>query len=76
MSQKSGFGEPVPISGSNVRHASYDAAIRVIAVTFRRTGETYHYYNVPENVWEHWQATRDGAFFEAHIRGKYAYRKA
>ncbi len=53
----------------------YDAELRQLAVTFI-TGRVYVYFDVPLDVadaFEH--ASSKGAYFNRHIRDRYAFRE-
>ena len=54
----------------------YDSRNNVLIVVFRDSGAEYHYYDVPEDVWESfYDSTSLGRYFNANIKGNYAYKK-
>lgn len=54
----------------------YDSRNNVLIVVFRDSGAEYHYYDVPEDVWESfYDSTSLGRYFNANIKGNYAYQK-
>lgn len=54
----------------------YDSRNNVLIVVFRESGAEYHYFGVPEDVWESfYDSTSLGRYFNSHIKGNYAYRK-
>lgn len=55
----------------------YDDKYRRLRATFRETGKTYVYENVPRAVYDALLAAPSaGAFFNASIRECYGYREA
>lgn len=54
----------------------YDARNNVLIVVFRESGAEYHYYDVPEDVWESFYDSASlGKYFNQEIKGKYEYEK-
>lgn len=54
----------------------YDARNQVLIVVFRDSGAEYHYYDVPEDVWESFYDSASlGRYFNANIKGYYEYEK-
>lgn len=54
----------------------YDAGNQVLMVVFRESGVEYHYYGVPEDVWEEfYDSTSLGRYFNAEIKGNYEYAR-
>lgn len=50
----------------------YDYAEERLAVTFRDSGKTYIYHDVPESVWDDlYSAKSRGGFYNSDIKGKY-----
>ena len=65
----------VPVVSSNVSAIGYDRDRNVLAVRFHG-GATYHYRNVPENVYQNMiEAESVGRFLAHQIKGKYEYEK-
>ena len=65
------------ISSSLATKIGYDSRHEVLAVTFRDSGITYYYYDVPESVWKG-ISTADsvGSYFNQYIKDSYDYKKA
>lgn len=54
----------------------YDARNHVLIVVFRESGAEYHYFDVPEDVWESFYDSASlGRYFNREIKGKYEYEK-
>lgn len=54
----------------------YDSRNKVLIVVFRDSGAEYHYYDVPEDVWESFYDSASlGKYFNANIKGYYEYEK-
>lgn len=54
----------------------YDAQERVLIVVFRDSGAEYHYFDVPEEVWESFYDSASlGRYFNREIKGNYQYAK-
>lgn len=54
----------------------YDSRNNVLIVVFRDSGAEYHYYDVPEDVWESFYDSASlGKYFNANIKGYYEYEK-
>lgn len=54
----------------------YDSRNNVLIVVFRDSGAEYHYFGVPEDVWESFYDSASlGRYFNANIKGNYAYQK-
>lgn len=54
----------------------YDSRNQVLIVVFRESGAEYHYFDVPEDVWESfYDSTSLGRYFNANIKGNYEYEK-
>ena len=54
----------------------YDSRNNVLIVVFRDSGAEYHYYDVPEDVWESFYDIASlGKYFNANIKGYYEYEK-
>lgn len=60
---------------SNIALLKYDADTWTLEVTFHG-GSTYHYYDVPEDIWNGIKnAESQGVFLNAEIKGHYRYSK-
>lgn len=54
----------------------YDSRNNMLIVVFRDSGAEYHYFDVPEDVWESFYDSASlGRYFNSYIKGNYAYRK-
>lgn len=54
----------------------YDSRNQVLIVVFRESGAEYHYFDVPEDVWESFYDSASlGRYFNANIKGYYEYEK-
>ncbi len=50
----------------------YDYSAERLAVTFRDSGKTYIYHDVPESVWDDlYSADSRGGFYNSDIKGQY-----
>ncbi len=64
-----------PCDSSQVSAFGYDPATQTLGVQFK-AGGTYHYYGVPQAVFDAMVVTESiGKFFGQHLRGKYAYER-
>jgi len=67
--------ERQPVSSSNIRSIGYDPAALVLEVEFLNAS-IYQYFEVPESVHRAFMSAHShGSFLQAHIRGKYRYRR-
>lgn len=63
--------EMTPVSSSNVSGFGYDSSNKTLAVQFS-SGSTYHYSNVPEEVYVAFrEADSKGSFFAREVRAKF-----
>lgn len=54
----------------------YDSRNSVLILVFQESGAEYHYYDVPEDVWESFYDSASlGRYFNANIKGYYEYEK-
>lgn len=61
---------------SSIARYAYDVSTQILTVEFIR-GETYNYFDVPENVYEEMKtATSKGKFISDRIKGYYRYARA
>ena len=61
-------------SASLTTRIGYDGENKVLAVTFRDSGETYYYLNVPESVWKDFRSAASiSRYFEGYIRDRYKF---
>lgn len=62
------------IDSKNVRRIKYYDVTSILEVQFLN-GKIYHYFNVPEMVFESaMTAMSIGQFLQAHIKGHYTYQ--
>ena len=65
----------VPVTSSNISEIGYDARSRTLEVLFRNGG-LYQYFDVPPQ--EHgglMNASSQGQYLNAHIKGRYRYSR-
>ena len=63
------------IDSSAVKRLLYDEQTQTVRVTFP-SGHSYEYYNVPVDVVHYWAfAASLGKFFNANIKGRYAFAR-
>jgi hypothetical protein len=61
---------------SNIARFGYDEASQALAVEFRKGG-VYHYFDVPEGVFEQMKAAASkGQYLAQNIKGVYRYARA
>lgn len=64
-----------PVSSSSLRSVGYDVADRILEVEFQ-DGGIYHYFDVPARVYRELMAAESkGSYFQASVKGRYAYRQ-
>ena len=64
------------VQSSALEQVSYDERRHTLCATFRETGRTYIYEEVPQELYDSLLfADSLGAFFNTHIRGHFAYRE-
>lgn len=55
-----------------IRQAEYDANSRTLSIWFTQSGGPYHYYNVPQHIYDGLlRASSKGTYFNDHIRDQY-----
>lgn len=65
----------VQVDSEAMREILYDAGARILRIRFA-DGEWYRYYDVPSSEHERLLAAEShGRYFQAHIRGRYRYRR-
>jgi hypothetical protein len=63
------------VPSTAIRSFSYDPDRKELYVTFT-SGGSYTYFNVPQNVYDDWQAAfSKGTYFRNHILGRYDYAR-
>lgn len=64
------------VQSSAVEQVSYDEAAHTLCATFRETGRTYIYQEVPQELYDGLIfADSLGAYFNAHIRDRFPFRE-
>lgn len=64
-----------PVNSSNIAAIGYDPETQTLAIEFR-SGGTYEYYDVPEQVFQGLRsAASHGQYFQNNIRGRYRYAR-
>jgi hypothetical protein len=64
------------VQSSALEQVSYDEASHTLCATFRETGRTYIYEEVPQDIYDGLLfADSLGAFFNSHIRDHFPYRE-
>lgn len=62
----------VSVISSVIKNVDYDGLTRILEISFY-TGRTYHYHNVPKNIYKSLvSAYSVGSFYNEHIKGVYA----
>ena len=64
------------VQSSALEQVSYDPDAHTLIATFRNSGRTYVYDDVPEEVYDSLLFSDSlGAYFNAHIRDHFPYRE-
>ena len=62
-------------SSSSIAKLGYNASKSTLEVAFHNGG-LYHYFDVPQNIWEAFKSAESkGGFFSENIRGQFRYTK-
>ena len=65
----------VEIRSSNLRSAKYNTETKILEITFNN-GNIYEYYEFPQEQFVKFRMTESqGKFLNAHINGKYKYKR-
>jgi hypothetical protein len=65
------------LQSAALKSVSYDEAQHVLIATFRDSGRTYVYEDVPQELYDALLfADSIGAFFNAHIRDNFAFHES
>jgi hypothetical protein len=65
------------LQSTALKSVSYDEAHHALRATFRESGRTYVYEDVPQEVYDALLfADSIGAFFNAHIRDQFPFHEA
>jgi lysyl-tRNA synthetase, class II len=66
---------PTPES-SQIEAIGYAPAYHTLAVQFKSSGAVYHYFAVPIEIWDGFQAAESkGKYFGKVIKGYYEYQR-
>jgi hypothetical protein len=64
------------VQSSALEQVSYDARAHTLCATFRETGRTYVYQEVPQELYDGLIfADSLGAYFNSHIRDRFPFRE-
>ena len=62
------------VESSNLAAVGYSRKHGVLDVTFKSSGDTYRYFNVPRKIYDRlMRATSKGIFYNTYIRGNKDY---
>jgi len=50
----------------------YDRETLTLEITFRKNGEVWHYYGVPESVYHEMMRGSIGKYFQANVKNQYS----
>lgn len=65
------------LQSAALHSVSYDAARRILTATFRESGRTYLYEDVPQELYDRLLFAQSiGAFFNHHFRDRFRFREA
>jgi hypothetical protein len=72
--------ERQPVESSNLASVGYDSNSEILEVEFRKSGDVYRYFNVPDIEHErligaHGLGSTIGKYFSANIKNAFAYEK-
>ena len=64
------------VTSSNIHSVGYDPATLTLEIQFRKTGDVYQYFDVPEHIHRGlMDADSHGKYFHRYIRGSFLYDK-
>ena len=70
------WGPPHRVESSTIDTVRYSREYQCLKVTFRQSGDSYIYDQVPERLYRQLlKAASKGSFFAAFIKGKFTYQK-
>ena len=65
-----------PVQSTNIHSIGYKADTQTLTIKFRVSGQTYEYYNVPQNLYEGLMASESkGKYINDNIRSQFNYRR-
>lgn len=65
-----------PVSSSNIASIGHEGSTDILEVEFHKSG-VYRFFNVPAAVYDALMAAPShGVFFNANIKGQFAYERA
>lgn len=72
--------ERQPVDSSNIASVGYDSNSEILEVEFRKGGDVYRYFNVPDIEYKrligaHELGSTIGKYFAANIKNSFAYEK-
>lgn len=68
--------ENFEFDSSNLDTGYYDSETKVLGITFKRSGETYEYQNVPRETVDNLISSKSqGKFFYGNIQKRFKYKK-
>jgi hypothetical protein len=72
--------ERQPVDSTNLASVRYDPNSEILEVEFRKSGDLYRYFNVPEIEYNrligaHELGSTIGKYFSANIKNAFAYEK-
>ena len=66
----------ITVNSTNIDSVGYNADTQTLTVKFRVSGQTYEYYNVPQNLYEGLMASESkGKYINDNIRSQFNYRR-
>ena len=64
------------VTSTNIHSVGYDPTTLTLEIQFRKTGDIYQYFDVPEHVHRGiMDADSHGKYFHRYIRGSFSYDK-
>lgn len=68
-----------PVNSSQIASIGYDAATKTLAILFNKNRKVYHYFDVPQDVYDGFFSRPDisiGQYFAANVREVFKYKLA
>ena len=64
------------VQSAALEQVSYDEVAHTLCATFRKSGRTYIYQDVPQEIYDSLLFAESlGAYFNSHIRDHFTYRE-